>query len=267
MIGSPKTTPFFSAKKPPPYLLLEDQHAVAVAEEVVLFADSVGVGGEDQFPAPLAASEGADQHKQRGLRQMEVREKASDNLKFIAWAEEDAGLAGVGFKRSPSEDLGAVLKRACSGGAGSDNAPTRVQRGVYRFSSSGREGVTLSMKVDVGEVFGANRLEGAEANVEGEGFDLDAVLLEFREDFGGKVEAGSGGCGASDFVGEDGLVAVAILRAVVAVDVGGERHVAYFVEDGVEVWGWGEAQGAFAEVGSSQNFGFEQGLWFGGRVE
>ena len=125
----------------------------------------------------------------------------------------------------------------------------------------------LGVEVDVFEVFCANGLEGAEADVEGDGFDLDAVLFELGEDFGGEVEAGGGGGGGAGLLGEDGLVAVAVFGAVVAVDVGGERHVAYFVEDGVEVGRGGEAEGAFAEVSGGEDFGFEEWCGFVGGVE
>jgi len=63
-------------------------------------------------------------------------------------------------------------------------------------------------------------------------------------------------------VGEDGLVAVAVFFAVFSVDVGGEGHVAYFVEDGEEVGSGGEAEGALAEVCGGCDFSFEDGNIF-----
>jgi len=53
----------------------------------------------------------------------------------------------------------------------------------------------LGVEVDVFEVFGVDGLEGSEAYVEGDGFDVDAILLELGEDFGGEVKAGGGGGG------------------------------------------------------------------------
>ena len=81
---------------------LQDQHAVAVAEEAVSGLDGVFVGGEDEFPARFGsndlACEGADQHEQGGLREMEVGEEAGDDAETVSRADEDAGLAGVGLK-------------------------------------------------------------------------------------------------------------------------------------------------------------------------
>ncbi len=113
-------------------------------------------------------------------------------------------------------------------------------------------------------ILGADRLEGAEADVEGDVLDLDALCFQRVEDLGGEVEAGRGRGGGAGLVGVDGLVAGAILSLVVAVDVRGERHVAYFVEDGLEVRDRGEAQGAFAEVAGGEDLGFEEEFAGGG---
>ena len=120
----------------------------------------------------------------------------------------------------------------------------------------------LGVEVDVFDVFGADGLEGSEADVEGDGLDLDAVCAELGEDLGREVEAGGGGGGGAGFVGEDGLVAVAVFGGVVAVDVGRQRHVADAVEDSAEVVGGGEAQSAFAELAGGEDFGFEQRCWW-----
>ncbi len=88
----------------------------------------------------------------------------------------------------------------------------------------------------------------------------DSYISDFLEDLGSKVEARSGRGSAAGFVGEDGLIAVAIFDRVVAVDIRGERHVAYFVEDGVEVGDGLEAQSAFAKLSRSDYLRLQQ--WF-----
>ena len=67
------------------------------------------------------------------------------------------------------------------------------------------------MKVDIFQPFCANRLESSQANVEGDGLDLDVVLFKPSEDFGGEVKAGCGGGGGAKLLGKDGLVAIAVL--------------------------------------------------------
>jgi hypothetical protein len=77
------------------------------------------------------------------------------------------------------------------------------------------------------------------------------------------MEARGGSGGGAEYLREDGLVAVAVFGCVRlilwAMDVGGQRHVADAVEDGAEVGGGGEPESAFAEVGSGDDFGFEEG--------
>ena len=103
--------------------------------------------------------------------------------------------------------------------------------------------------------------------MEREGFDLHAVLFELCENFGREVKACCRSGGATGLSREDGLIAIAVFRAVVAVDVRREWHVADFVEDSVEVRRGGKAKGAFAELACGEDFGFEEWLGFAGRVK
>lgn len=47
----------------------------------------MNISGEDGF----SSGEGADQHQQRGLREVEVGEQAADDAKFMAGADEYLG--------------------------------------------------------------------------------------------------------------------------------------------------------------------------------
>src|ERR1700719_3817726 len=118
--------------------------------------------------------------------------------------------------------------------------------------------------MDVGEVLGANRLEGAEADVEGHVFDLHPLCLQSVEDLRSEVEAGGGGSGGARLVGVDRLVAVAVLSLVLAMDVRRQRRVAYFVEDRLKIGDWGEAQDALPEVGGAEDLSLKEQLASGG---
>jgi hypothetical protein len=125
----------------------------------------------------------------------------------------------------------------------------------------------LRVKVDIFQPFYANRLESSQANVEGDGLDLDIVLFQMSEDLGGEVKASRGGGGRAEVLREDRLVAIAVLWAVVAVNVRRERHVADFVEDSVKILRRGKPECAFAEFAGTEDFRFEERLGFGGGVE
>lgn len=94
---------------------------------------------------------------------------------------------------------------------------------------------------------GADREEGAEADVEGEVFDLDAAGFEAGEDFFGHVEAGGWGGGGSGFVGEYGLVALVVGLVGVAIHVGREGDFAELVGEIKEVRFAGDDGEAVAE--------------------
>ena len=87
--------------------LLQDEHAIAVREEAVTLVDGVGVGGEGFFSA-LVSQEGADQHQEGGLREVEVGEEAVDEAELVAGRYKDAG--GVGVR-----GLGFLWRRSAPG--------------------------------------------------------------------------------------------------------------------------------------------------------
>ena len=68
------------------------KHAVAVAEEAVVLLDGVAIGGEHLF----AAGEGADEHEQARLGQVEICEQSGDETELEAGRDEDFGFTGVG---------------------------------------------------------------------------------------------------------------------------------------------------------------------------
>src|SRR5438093_583954 len=63
-----------------------NQHAVAKAIKAVALPDRLRVGGENSLPA----REGADQHQQRALREMEVRDHRIDNPEPVPGKDQEA---------------------------------------------------------------------------------------------------------------------------------------------------------------------------------
>src|SRR5207302_3797617 len=66
-----------------------DEHAVTEAVKAVALADRLGVGGKHV----LAAGEGAHQHQQRALGQMEVGQHGVHHAELVAGKDEKAGPA------------------------------------------------------------------------------------------------------------------------------------------------------------------------------
>ena len=115
----------------------------------------------------------------------------------------------------------------------------------------------LGVEVNIFHIFCADGLESSKANVEGDGLDLYSLLFQLVENFCREVQAGSGGGGRARFMREDCLVAVAVLWAVLSMDVRREGHVTYFVDDSGKIWSGGKSQGTFAEVFGGEDFGFK----------
>ena len=134
-----------------------------------------------------------------------------------------------------------MLKRSGGGGADGDDAISRLLSGVYRFGGRCREGVMLGVEVNIFHIFCADGLESSKANVESDGLDLYSLLFQLVENFCREVQAGSGGGGRARFMREDCLVAVAVLWAVLSMDVRREGHVTYFVDDSGKIWSGGKS--------------------------
>ncbi len=65
------------------------EHAIAIRIESVALGDGMTIGVEH----PLLAGEGAHQHEQRGLRQMEIGEQRAHHPEFKARIDKNVSLA------------------------------------------------------------------------------------------------------------------------------------------------------------------------------
>ena len=82
------------------------------------------------------------------------------------------------------------------------------------------------------------------------------------------MEACGGGGGGAWWLGEDGLVALAIFGIVGTTDVRGERHMAELLQLHEEIGGWRETEEALAELSVLNYFGLERcGVVGGGECQ
>ena len=87
------------------------------------------------------------------------------------------------------------------------------------------------MHVMLFDIVATDREESAEADMEGEVFDLDAFGLEFFDKFFGHIETGGRGGGGAEFFGPDGLVAFDIVGVGVAMEIWWKWDVAVIGDD------------------------------------
>jgi hypothetical protein len=105
--------------------------------------------------------------------------------------------------------------------------------------------------------FTADRLEGSQADVEGDASGLDIASTEFVEYLGSEMKACGWSCDGTGMLREDSLVLVAILRLIVTMDVGRKRDVAETFETSEKVRDVFKADGAFAEFAMLGDLGFQ----------
>src|SRR6266852_1399270 len=116
------------------------EHAVAVGVETITLFDGVVVGAQDSS----FAGEGAHQHEQRGLRQMEVGKHPFYYLEVIAWINENVGFARFCFD-APRTVLGRIFQSADRGSTDGDDAASVVHSLIDLRSCVGGDRVRLGM--------------------------------------------------------------------------------------------------------------------------
>ena len=232
---------------------LEDKHGIAVAEKAVVVGEGFGVDVLEPSNAlgGVRGEEGGEQAEEGGAGLVEVGDQGIDAAEGAWGVDVKTGLGDM--RRGARGVVGGekILDGAHGGGADGDAATGRPEKcdlgGDGEFVDFAMDGVVF----DVG---GGDGAEGAEADVEGDFGKGGAGGGKGGEEFGGKMETGSG-CGDRDLagaVGVNGLVSLVVGGRAgvgrIAGDVGREGHAAEAVGDGGDAaeigGGEGDAGGA-----------------------
>jgi hypothetical protein len=112
------------------------------------------------------------------------------------------------------------------GGADRDHAAAAARvRGDLLAPAPRPRSATRCASV-LAEVVDPHRLEGAGADMQREPAELDAAFAQRRQQRIVEVQAGGGRGDRAEFAGEHGLVALVVVRARLALDVGRQRQAA-----------------------------------------
>ncbi len=192
------------------------------------------IGCEDFF----ASAEGADEHEQGGLWQVEVRQQRLHHFEFEAyfwiWIDEKVGCGWAGDDGS-SASTDRVFESANRGGADGDDSAPAVERVIDGGGGAGGNGIRLGVEFVILNTIDADWLESSEADVQRDLGSLDAALTNSVENLWSEMETGSGRRYRSALLGINGLIALAIAERIRARDVGRERDVADAIEHGEKV--------------------------------
>ena len=203
----------------------------------------------------VPAGKSAHQHQQRGLRQMKIRDQSAHCAKSIARRDENTGCAGVRFQPTA---LRAVLQRAHGCRSGGDDAPSILERMIHFGSGFRGHGIALRVELNVFQLDRPHRLKCSQPDMQSQITDANSPRANPIKNLLGKMQS-CGGCGdRTRMVGKYRLIALAILRAVLPVDVWRQGNVAYLLKTGKKVVFWSKAQQTFAEVAATSHNGVER---------
>ena len=140
-------------------LLRTNEHRVAVAVKTVLVLHRRPICRQDPFPS----GKGGNEHQQRRLRQMKVRDNAVDDPENETGINEQPGTSLPGSDRSVF--LCGGLKGAHAGRPDGNDAPALALRAVDRFGCIRSDLKALRQHPVFGDLFDANGLKGAGPDV------------------------------------------------------------------------------------------------------
>ena len=152
---------------------------------------------------------------------MEIGEQALHHRKAIARLDHQIHRAGVGPQLAPVQ-LGHRLQAAHRSGADGDHPAAPRPAGRHRRHQLGRHLHPLAVQLQLAQVFGFHRPEGAQAHMQGGGGQLHAAPTDCREQLITQVQTRRWRRNGSRPGGIAGLVAV-MVGSFVPVDVGRQR--------------------------------------------
>jgi hypothetical protein len=194
----------------------------------------MSVSAQDVF----LTAEGADQHKQRGFWQVEIRKQRPDYFEFETpfdiWINEKVRRRGSCDDDSPTRPNRVFETPDCSG-ANSDDSPRFAESLVDGGSGGGRYGVGLRVEFVILDTLDADRLKCSQTDVQCYVGGLDPALANAIENLRCEVKARGGGRDRTELFGINGLVALAIARRIRPRDIGRKRDVADAIKDGEEI--------------------------------
>src|SRR5258708_20964420 len=182
----------------------------------------------------LFSAESADQHEQRGLRQMKVGQHRFDYFELEARINEKISHARPGGD-GPSSGPHCMFEGSNRGSAHRNDSTPSAQSLVDRGRRLSGNRIGLGMEPVILDTLDANRLKSSQADVQGDLHGLDSTLADAVEDFRSEVEACGGGGDRPTLPGIDCLVALAVGRRIRASNVGGQGNVADAIESGSEI--------------------------------
>jgi hypothetical protein len=150
------------------------------------------------------------------------------------------------------------MLKSANGCSAHGNDATRIAASLIDGSGcAGRNGISLGVDLVILNALHANRLKSSQSYMQCDVGRLDPALANAIEDFWSEMKSGRGGGYRTPLLRIDGLIAFAIAGRILTRDVGREGHVSDAIENGMEIVNRLEANAAFTEFPSAENFGLQ----------
>src|ERR1039458_1031659 len=185
---------------------------------------------------------------------MEVGQQPAHKAKFEPRRDEDSCHAGMRLEVPAGRLKRTMFQRPHYGGAGGHNAPAFADSSIQRLRGLLRERIAFAMQVNLVQPFHTKRRKGAEAHMQRNSGYLNALGNKSFQQRRRKVQSGCRRSHRTGFAREDCLIALSIRLAIVAPNVGRQRHVANLVENSEEVVYVSETEQPLAELATLQHF-------------
>ena len=137
------------------------QHRIPETEKAVLLQNSRFIGFKHLFPS----CEGGDQHKEGGLRQVEICDETVHYLEPVSGVDKDIRLLPF-YRANPSLFIGKGFNSTAAGGAYADH-PAAFSLGlIYKLCIFGSDETGLAVHMVIGDLLFLYGSESPEAHVE-----------------------------------------------------------------------------------------------------
>ena len=190
---------------------------------------------------------------------MKIRQQLIYDAKRLAGIQK---YFGFGLSRryrlsAPFTFFGGILERSHNRGSDGEH------RALFALRTGDSDGCDLGNFIRLGvdrmvfEAFGADRLEGAEPDVECDFGDLDAARANSRDDLGSEVQPSRGSGDRAPLSRENCLITLAIRRLIRSFNVRRQRDVTEAIDGLAKAVARAESDDAQAVVASALDCAFE----------
>src|SRR5271155_1981193 len=206
------------------------EHAVSVGIKPIALRNSVFVGAQNFF----LPGEGADQHHQGRLRQMEIGEHRRNHFEFESRINEE--VCGGRPRGNPTCAQQCRVFESSNRSSAYGNYSAKIAKSLVDGKSSlSRDRIGFGMDFVILDAIHADRLKGSKAYLQSDLDSFDSALADSIENFRGEVKTSCRRGHRATLLGIHSLITLPIGQGVLAFDIRGQWNVPNVIQDRKEI--------------------------------